>query len=263
MPELPEVESFRRIIEKTSMKKVIHAINLQAPNMLLKTTSAQLEKTLINNSFESTSRHGKFLFIQLKANGSLMLHFGLSGDVEFKKPGQDPPERFALQFHFEDDSSLFFTDTRKMGKIAIVEGMNSFIEERGYGPDVLNIKKTEFLSKAGGKKAAIKTVLMDQNVIAGVGNEYSDEILFETGIHPASATAALSEEQLTEIYKTMVSVIKESVKGNADREKLSHMFFLDNRKAGLTCPNCKSKTQSQTIGGRSSFFCKKCQKLYK
>lgn len=262
MPELPEVESFKKYIDKTSIGKPIELIRLMAPKMLLNTTEKKLKSALVGNSFENTFRHGKFLFIELKKGGNLLLHFGLTGDLLFTKAGEEPPEKFALRLHFHDDSDLFFTDTRKMGKIALVVDIKSFIAERGYGKDALKITKQEFVERLKKKKVAIKTVLMDQKILAGVGNEFSDEILFEAKIHPATPTINLSEKQLQSIYALMVSILKRSVKHNADREKLAQYFFLENRKAGLDCPNCNGKTAFQTIGGRSSYFCPSCQKKY-
>lgn len=263
MPELPEVESFRKRIDKTSLGKKIALANLLSPNMLLDTTTAELLRILEGNSLESTHRLGKFLFIILKKGGNLLVHFGLTGDVEYIKPGEERPDKYALGLHFEDDSALFFTDTRKLGKIALVDNIDKFVRERKYGVDALSIKEKEFVEKIRGKKAAIKTVLMDQNILAGVGNEYSDEILFQTKIHPAQPTVSLSEKQLLEVFKAMQSILKEAVRVNADREKLTHYFFLDNRKEGLTCPRCNAKTGSETIGGRSSYFCPKCQRIPK
>jgi formamidopyrimidine-DNA glycosylase len=262
MPELPEVETYKKYIDKTSVGKPIDLIKLLAPKMLLKTTEKKLKSTLVGNVFKDTFRHGKFLFIKLRKGGNLLLHFGLTGDLSFTRPGEEPPPRFVLRFHFHDDSDLFFTDTRKMGKIALVDNIQSFINERGYGKDALKITKQEFVETLKKKKVAIKTVLMDQKILAGVGNEFSDEILFEAKIHPATPTINLSPKQLQTIYTLMVSILKQSVKHNANREKLSQYFFLENRKAELVCPNCNGKTAFQTIGGRSSYFCPTCQKKY-
>jgi formamidopyrimidine-DNA glycosylase len=262
MPELPEVESFRKYIVKTSLDKKIEVARLASPGMLLHTTEKNLIKVLQGNEFESTFRHGKFLFIKLKDHGNLMLHFGLTGDLEYVRPGENPPEKFALQFHFTDDSALFFTDTRKMGKIALVDDVDSFIKSRGYGTDALKIREDDFIQKIQKRKVAIKTVLMDQKIVAGVGNEFSDQILFQTKIHPATITTALPARQLKAVYQSMVNILREAVKANSKRDKLEHYFFLDNRKAGLSCPRCKGKTAFQTIGGRSSYFCPRCQKKY-
>lgn len=263
MPELPEVETFRRFIEKTSLNKRIDTIKIMAPKMLEGCTATSLRKKITDNAFDSTHRHGKFLFAGLKNGGYLMLHFGLTGHLHYVKPGEEAPSRSAIQFHFEDDSSLYFSDTRKLGKISLVKNVESFVAERGYGEDALKIAESEFVELIRKKKVAIKTVLMDQKIVAGVGNEFSDEILFQTRIHPGSLALSLSIAQLKSIFSTMRSILGESVKRRGDREKLEHYFFLDNRKAGLLCPRCGAGTASLTIGGRSSYFCPRCQRLHR
>lgn len=189
------------------------------------------------------------------------MHFGLTGDVAFINPGEPPPSRFALACHFDDDSSFFFTDTRKFGKISLVDNIEEFIKGRDYGADALKIGLRDFISSIQGRKGPIKSVLMDQKLIAGVGNEYSDEILFQIKIHPATPTLNLTPRHLEKVHVKMVEILKEAVKKRADRGKLTQYFFLEHRKAGLICPRCGGKTAHQSIGGRSSYFCPKCQKL--
>lgn len=263
MPELPEVESFGKYIRKTSLHKKIEVVKLTSPLVLQGITARKLTQALEGNMFEDTQRHGKFLFVELKKNGYLMLHFGLTGDLEYFRSDETPPRFAVLMLHFADGHTLAFTDSRKLGKITLVDDVEKFIEKRGYGKDALKISDDEFLKLFSKRKVAIKTALMNQKIIAGVGNEFSDEILFQCKIHPESVSNKLSEAQLRKIYKETVSILKEAVKHNAERSKLEHYFFLDNRKAGLKCPRCKGETEFKTIGGRSAYFCPSCQKLYK
>lgn len=262
MPELPEVESFKKYIDKTSLHQKIEVIKLTTSKVLLNTKEKELQVKVMGNFLEETFRHGKFLFIKLHKHGNLLLHFGLTGDLVFVKSDADPPRIFVLQLHFENGNSLYFTDTRKMGKVGLVDDIETFIAERGYGEDALKIKGKDFINRLEKKRVAVKTTLMNQKLVSGVGNEFSDEILFQVGIHPASITAKLSTAQLKTIYREMVSILKEAIKHNAERSKLDHYFFLDNRKAGLKCPGCKGTTAFETVGGRSAYFCPSCQKLY-
>jgi formamidopyrimidine-DNA glycosylase len=263
MPELPEVESFKKVIDDCALDKQIDVVKFLAPNMLLNLSGRKLKATLTGNAFQGTIRHGKFLFISLRRGGNLLLHFGLSGDVACIEPGEAPPLRFVLHCHFSDDSSFFFTDTRKLGKISLVADVEEFILGRRYGKDALKISVSDFIKSTSNRKTPIKSVLMDQKLVAGVGNEYSDEILFQTKIHPATPAQNLSAKQLEDIHGKMNGILKEAVKKRADRVKLDQFFFLGHRKAGLVCPRCGGKTAHQSIGGRSSYFCPKCQKLIK
>jgi formamidopyrimidine-DNA glycosylase len=262
MPELPEVETYRKYVEETSIGKRIENVQLRTQGMLLDTTDKELRGTLEGNTFVDTFRHGKFLFIRLKSKESLMLHFGMTGDLDYTKTTHQPGS-YAMLFQFRNKHQLVFSDVRRLGRIALMNDVEAFIKKRGYGIDALVITQEELLRKFARKRTPIKASLMDQKVVAGVGNEYSDEILFQCRIHPASSTAKLSERQLSEIYKVMLSTLKKAVRKRAERKKMIEFFFLENRKAGLVCPRCKGKIEWETIGGRSSYFCPSCQELYR
>jgi len=263
MPELPEVESFKRYFDKTSLRQKIKRVRLSAPGMLFHSTEKEVLDNLEGNTFTATHRHGKFFFALLKRNGALMLHFGMTGDLVYYTPDKKSPIRFALLIEFANGKNLAFQDTRKLGMIGWVDDVDAFIQRHGYGKDALKISEREFVASIQRRKTAIKTTIMNQRVVAGVGNEYSDEILFRARIHPESPANALNEAQLKEIYAEMKSILKDAVKRRADRKKMSQYFFLENRQAGLKCPEgCKGFTEFRTIGGRSAYFCPSCQKLY-
>jgi formamidopyrimidine-DNA glycosylase len=270
MPELPEVESFRNYLEKHALNKVIKEAEAANPYMLQDVSKKELEAVLKGNAFVSTHRHGKFLFVKLKKGGYLMMHFGMTGYFESYEAGEKVPY-FALLLTFPGGEKFAFVDRRKLGKVSLLEDVEAFIQKRGYGTDALKITQKQFLEALKPRRTAIKTALMAQNIIAGVGNEFSDEILFQAGIHPESKASALSQKQLILIFKEMQKILKKAVKADADRDKLREYFFLDNRKAGLPCPSrspsadgqagCKGRTVLKTIGGRSSYFCPSCQEL--
>jgi formamidopyrimidine-DNA glycosylase len=262
MPELPEVENFKNYIDETSLHQKIAAIQIAAPELLVNTTIDILRDTLKGNVFEDTFRHGKFLFIRLLKNGFLMLHFGMTGDLLYYTPDKKYPKVYVLLIQFENGRNLAFSDQRRLGKIGLVKNVESFIKDRGYGKDALKISLEEFIALFQKRRIAIKTALMNQKIVAGVGNEFSDEILFQSKVHPESKSNVLPIEKLKEIYQHMLAILQEAIEQNADRSKLEHYFFLDHRKEGLKCPECKGETKLRTIGGRSSYFCPSCQKLY-
>lgn len=180
--------------------------------------------------------------------------FCMTGDLEYYTPDIKHPRVYVLMLAFTDGNNLVFTDSRRLGKIAIVDDVDAFIHERGYGVDALKISEAAFINIFQKRRKAIKTALMDQKIIAGVGNEFSDEILFQARIHPMSIAAKLTKAQLRKIYHAMVTILKEAVGHNADRSKLEHYFFLGNRKEGLKCPGCRGTTEFKTVGGRSRIF---------
>ena len=262
MPELPEVEHFKKFIDDYALHQKIALAKLATRELLLHTDGNELIEVLTGNSFKGTFRHGKFLFIQLHSKGFLMLHFGMTGDLLYHTPDKKSPKAYVLMIQFSNGKNLLFSDSRKLGKIALVKSPEDFITQRGYGTDALKVSWEDFLLKLGKRRVAIKTGLMNQKIIAGVGNEFSDEILFMSGIHPSSAANKLGMSKLKDVYQNMKKVLTEAVKHDADRSKLEHHFFLGNRRAGLTCLRCGGETEFETIGGRSSYFCPSCQKLY-
>lgn len=261
MPELPEVESFKQYLEDTSLRKEISGAVLHHDHMLQHTSKAALIKALKGNKLAGAIRHGKFLFVRLAKGGNLLVHFGLTGDFHFVEKSEKEPRFTSLLIKFKNGSALAYTDPRQMGMLGLVEDVDAFIEKRGYGPDALTVSKDEFLERFEGRRTNIKTALMNQKLIAGVGNEYSDEILFQVGLHPESRVDKLSKKLLENIYKKMRKILEKAVDANAERDLLSDYFFLDNRKAGLECPNCKGETEFKTVGGRSAYFCPDCQEL--
>jgi formamidopyrimidine-DNA glycosylase len=264
MPELPEVESFKRYFDKTSLRQKIKRVRLDAPGMLFQSTEKEILDNLEGNVFTKTRRHGKFFFAELKHDGALLLHFGMTGEFVYYKPDKKSPKRFALLIEFSNGKNLAFQDTRKLGMIGWVDDVDAFIQRQGYGEDALKLTAKDFIASLKKRKTAIKTAIMNQRIVAGVGNEYSDEILFRSRIHPESPANALSDVQLKAIHAHMKSVLKVAVKRRAAEKKMSGFFFLENRRAGLKCPEgCKGVTAFKTIGGRSAYFCPSCQKLYR
>jgi formamidopyrimidine-DNA glycosylase len=261
MPELPEVESFRRYVEETSLNQEISGVSFRNEHMLLNTSKAKLVKTLKGNKLAGTLRHGKYLFIRLAKGGHLLLHFGLTGDVAYVDEKDDEPRFTVLLLEFKKSGSFAFTDSRQMGKVGLVDDVNKFLRNKGWGPDALQVTKDEFIDRFESRRTNIKTALMNQKLVAGVGNEFSDEILFQCGLHPESRVDKLGRKGLENVYKQMVTILKKAVSVNADRDRLSQYFFPGNRKAGLECPRCGGKTEFKTVGGRSAYFCPSCQEL--
>lgn len=262
MPELPEVESFRKFVDEHALDQKIECIHLSTSKLLWKTTGKALKEALVGNKLVATQRHGKFLFVELNQRGFLLFHFGMTGDFHYGKASELNHPSYILSIQFTNNHVLLFSDSRMFGEIALIESVEDFIQTRGYGPDALQIGEKEFVSLMSQRKAAVKTVLMNQKMLAGVGNEFSDAILFQCRIHPLSQANSLKKEQVEEMHSVMKKILKEAVKVDADRSKLNHYFLLNQRKAGLRCVRCNGKTEWMEIGGRSSYFCPSCQKLY-
>ncbi len=257
MPELPEVESYRMVIEDHCLGKTISGIDVPVPSLLKGTTVNGIKKHFEGTKLASTLRHGKYLFVRSSQGKWLFFHFGLTGDLTFSSG--EPPRFSAIIFHFKK-GMLCYADMRKFGRFGLVEDPLEFLKEKKWGPDALSISWNDFKERVSKKAVSIKTVLMDQKIIAGIGNEYSDEILFRTRIHPEKKASTITSEKLSEIHKTIHSVLKGAIKAEAERSRMKKYHFVVNRKPGNDCPRCGRPVRSSTVGGRTAYYCPFCQK---
>ncbi len=262
MPELPEVETFRRYFNRTSLNKKIEKVDVQSKRMLQDISSRSLQVQLKKVKFTKTSRHAKYLFAHTNNNKILVLHFGMTGSLHYFKNEDEKPNHTRLQINFKNGYHLVFDCPRKFGKIYLINDKEKFIEKKNLGPDPLsgNMNLTYFRKIPEHKKGPIKTILMDQKTIGGIGNLYSDEILFNAGIHPSSKTEKLNDDQIKIIYRMMHKVLNKAINVKAVESKMPRTYLLPNREKGADCPRCKGKIKRQTIGGRTAYFCDKHQK---
>jgi len=264
MPELPEVESFRRYMNSTSLHKKISGIKVKSGTILGKNTSVQLlQKKLKNRQLISTSGYGKYLFAKTDNDNFIVMHFGMTGYLNYYKNSDEATRFERAIINFKNKYHLAFDDGRKLGRIYFTEDDKDFIKRKRLGVDPIRekINFNSFKEILNKKKSSVKSVLMNQQILAGIGNIYSDEILFQAKIHPKSALDKLKEKDLKNIFTKIKQVLNGAIKKDADPEKLPKNFLLHFRKTGKNCPVCSGPIKRSTIGGRSSYYCSKHQKL--
>ncbi|MEO8399624.1 MAG: DNA-formamidopyrimidine glycosylase [Ignavibacteriaceae bacterium] len=262
MPELPEVESFRKYFHSNALNKKIKNAEVESSKMLGKISSKSLQKNLKGSNFKSTKRHGKNLFAELNNNKWLLLHFGMSGFLKYYKNKSEAPKHIRLLIDFENGWHLAFDDLRKFGKIDLVDDADGYIKKKKLGADPIEDKISfkKFYELLQNKKGTIKSILLNQQIIAGIGNLYSDEILFQAGIHPGLSIKKIKENEFKNIYNKMNSVLKKAISVKADENKFPKSYLFVHRKTGDDCPKCSGEIDKKTIAGRTSYFCKKHQK---
>ena len=262
MPELPEVESFKQYMNSTSLHKKIKEVDVLNKKILTKISPASLKRNLKGSKFKSTKRHGKNMFAQLSNKKWLTIHFGMTGYLKYFKNKEDAPDHTRLLVKFNNGYNLAYDCMRMFGKVGLTDDVSEYIKKKKLGLDPLEDKFNfkNFYELFNGRAGAIKSALMNQSILAGLGNIYSDEILFQAGIHPASKIENLKEDDLKTIYQKINTVIKKAISIKADSEKFPKSYLLNDRKTGTGCPKCSGKIMKKTIGGRSSYFCNKHQK---
>ncbi|MGC8843316.1 MAG: DNA-formamidopyrimidine glycosylase [bacterium] len=265
MPELPEVETIRRGLEATIVGKTIVNVDVLDPYML-SIPPEEFKERLKGRKIERVRRRGKYLIFELDGDEELIIHLRMTGQLRLNEG-----EYTRLIFHI-DGMKLYFSDLRRMGEMHLVrKGSYENIEGLAtMGPEPLSESFTlsylmDVLKKKGGK---IKAVLMDQAVVAGIGNIYANEILFEAGIHPERPAKSLTQKEIEAIYNATKKILQEALA--AGGETFSNYVNIYGeagtyqprvyRREGERCLRCGELIVSETIGGRSSYFCPNCQR---
>ncbi len=260
MPELPEVENFRFFFNEHALRQVIQKVKITDSGILVNPERAkEIEQFLQGKQFTHTFRHGKYMFAQLSSNKWLMIHFGMSGFLRYRSESAAPHKHDRVLFYFTNHHYLAFNCMRKFGKTDIISTPQNFISERKFGPDALNISLSRFQQILEGRKRSIKSALLTQNVIAGVGNLYADEALYQSRIYPNSKIGDLNSSQINRLHEILVSILQTAVEFQTDYGKFPKNFFIHHRKKDGTCPRCGSTLNRLKIAQRTTYFCPSCQ----
>jgi formamidopyrimidine-DNA glycosylase len=260
MPELPEVENFKRYLDTTSLHQRIIDIDVRDAYVLKGVSARELARGLKGRRFISSRRHGKHLFVRIDGDLWLRLHFGMTASLHHFKNDQNPPRDARVLFSFTNHGRLAFDDQRKFGEVGLLRDVDEFLQERALGRDALKISFLQFKEIIGQHHGAVKAILLNQRLIAGIGNLYADEILFHARIHPATQASALKEKTVAKLFRTTRDILKKAIEANADADLMPKSWLLPHRGKRGKCPRCGRELKSATIGGRTAWFCVHCQK---
>ena len=260
MPELPDVETFKRYLDATSLHQRITCIDVRSAYVLKGVSARELARRLKGRSFESSRRHGKHLFVRVDGQAWLRLHFGMTGSLQYFKHDKQAPKHTRVLFVFAKAYRLAFEDQRKFGEVGLLKDVDEYLKKRGLGPDALDISLSRFRERLRTHRGAVKSILLNQKLIAGIGNIYADEILFRARIHPATEVSALKEKKVAELFRATRYILKKAIEAKADVDLMPKSWLLPHRGKGGRCPRCGRALKSATIGGRTAWFCPCCQK---
>jgi len=271
MPELPEVETIARTLAPSLIGRVIAGIELLYRPLLRGGRPGRL-RGLIGRRVLGVRRRGKMLLIPIEGGRTLVFHLKMTGQFLFAGAAEPRDKHVRLAVRFEDGrNELRFRDVRKFGFLLCLDGPpeSSCGELSGLGPEPLEIGLPEFGAILKARKGRIKSLLLDQTRIAGIGNIYADEMLFDAGIHPETRASTLTKPSVARLHTSMTKVLSEAIAakgstlqdyrdadGNEGSFQDSHRVY--DRK-GEPCVVCGGPVRMKRIGGRSSHFCPRCQ----
>jgi len=267
MPELPEVETIRNELSPHIIGHTITGITLFWEGIVRQPTLEEFNSRIIGETITGVGRRGKYLFFSLTSGQTLVIHLKMTGSLWLT-----PPDRFIRAvIHLDGGVKIYFRDPRKFGVMWLVEDKNTVSAK--LGPEPLEAGfTTETLAKAlSGRKAPIKALLCDQNVIAGIGNMYADEALFLAKIHPMRAGGSLKPAEIKRLYNAIRQVLAAAIvnKGASvdtyfrpdGQIGTAHFQFRVAHRRGESCPICDTPLQRLPVRNRGSYFCPRCQPL--
>lgn len=272
MPEIAEVETVRKILKKQILNKVIIDVKVFYSDMIDSDVN-EFKKEIIGKTFNDILRRGKWLIFDLDGY-YLISHLRMEGKYFIKTKDEYISKHEHVIFEFSDNTTLRYHDTRKFGRMKLLkkDDINNCVEiqKQGLEPGDKNLDGKYLLEKFKNKRLPIKTTLLDQTIISGLGNIYADEVLFESGINPLRKTNEITLDEADKICETSSKIIQKAIEcgGTTIRSYTSSLGVKGNYQDYLTvhsrenkkCKVCESLIKRITVNGRSTYFCPKCQK---
>lgn len=276
MPELPEVETIRRDLEKELVGKAVLDVTSSAPKVLQPSPQAVL-KAIKGKKFEGFERKGKLLIVRLSGGKTLGIHLRLTGRLLIRKEGDPPDEWQRVVIKLSGGKELRFSDLRLFGYIKLFKDekeVEEILSKLGPEPLSKELDGEKFYEIIHRTSRPIKIALLDQKLISGIGNIYANEALFEAGVHPLTKANQLTKAQVASLYNAIEQVLKEGLEARgatiADemyRDAYGRRGGYEEKvriyqQAGKPCPKCGAEIRYLKVGQRGTFVCPKCQQKH-
>jgi formamidopyrimidine-DNA glycosylase len=276
MPELPEVEHVVRALRRVVVGRRIVAAEVTLPKLIAPTSPSAFKRKIKGSTITGVSRRGKFILIELDSDRILAVHLRMTGKFLYLSADDELPKHARAVFYLDNDRRLVFSDQRKFGVIRLVaksrlsrtKGIGELAPEPfsddfnvGYLKDIL-----------GRSRRSLKTLLLDQTRVLGLGNIYAAEALFRAGINPFNIAAELSTKRIARLHVEILEVLQEAISDSStSRIDLEHpdgftygeafeRFWQVYEREGEPCVKCGARIRRVTHGGRSTYWCPRCQR---
>jgi formamidopyrimidine-DNA glycosylase len=285
VPELPELEALVRDVGPLVVGRTIRGFEVHKPK-LFNAVPGLSEEDLVGLRIERVTRRGKYTVWELSGDLSLVVHLKLAGQmVLVDREGNElahgghpvpmwgtplPHKATHIVFQLDDDSVLYLTDIRQFARLHLMPDRDvaAFLKKQKLGPEPLTRRFTaaELARKLGRRSIALKPAVMDQSVVGGIGNIYTDEALWKARLHPRRVASSLTEAEVARLHRAIRAVLDYAVKEGAafvpQGKAISDRDFpYCHGRAGSPCPRCRKIIEKDYVGGRGTHFCPRCQKL--
>ncbi|MBI2852522.1 MAG: bifunctional DNA-formamidopyrimidine glycosylase/DNA-(apurinic or apyrimidinic site) lyase [Chloroflexi bacterium] len=269
MPELPEVETIKNELTPIIIGRTITGVTLLWEKMVRQPSLDEFRSRLTGRKITSLSRRGKYLLIRLNGEDWLVIHLKMTGALIVSRDLSEPPRFTRAIIELDDGSRIFFRDPRKFGMMQLVKDTSSVVGDLGPEPLEPGFTPALLAEILAGRKAPIKAILCDQNIIAGIGNMYADETLFRAKIHPLRTGASLTPDEVRYLHRAIIDVLRAGIENKGasvenyfrpDGSKgTAHIEFRVAHQRGEPCCQCGTPIERIAVRGRGTYFCPKCQ----
>ena len=272
MPELPEVETIRRQLEPEITGRRIVAAEVLDERWARPTRPRKVERALAGRTIEGVERRGKYLLLRLEGDSTLAMHLRMTGNLLLEDGSPDPPYLRA-QLRLDGGRRLLFTDPRRFGHAVVLrdhELDEYFAARLGVEPLSDALTAAELCRRAAGRRAPLKSFLLNQLGVAGIGNIYADEALFRAELHPLSPAGSMKPEDCERLRLGIVEALEAGLRsGGASiddyrdargQQGAMQDEFLVHTREGKPCPRCGGEIERIVVAGRSTYFCPSCQR---
>lgn len=276
MPEMPEVETVRRSLIPLVKGKTIKKVTLWYPKIIA-TDKEKFVQELPGKKILDIDRYAKYLLFRLSDNLTIVSHLRMEGKYHLVNSDAVKDKHDHVEFEFTDGSALRYNDVRKFGRMELIvtgtEREATGIGKLGLEPNTANFTEEYLISKLKTKKKNIKNALLDQTIVAGLGNIYVDEVLWQSGIHPLSAANKIPLDKVKVLHQNINQEIMLAIRlrgttvhtyldANGDEGGFQNYLKVYGH-AGEKCAKCGTVLEKIKVNGRGTTFCPKCQVMYK
>lgn len=276
MPELPEVQVVINSLNEKIINHIFTDINIFVPKIIKNIEIDEFKKSIKNSKIISFNRKGKYIIINLSNEKSWIVHLRMEGKFFVSNQNEYKINKHTIAlFHLNNNKTLAFEDTRRFATFDIIntKDINFFLPLSKVNKDPIDstFSYLDFYNKVSKLNKKIKTTLLDQSIISGIGNIYADEILFDVKIHPETISKNLTKNDCKNICESAKKILLESIKHNGTTissfkfngiESGSYQNYLKiHNKKIKNCFNCENKIKFIKINGRGTYICEDCQKI--
>jgi formamidopyrimidine-DNA glycosylase len=259
MPELPDVEVYRQRLVDATRRRRLEGAQVHDQYVLAGTSARALGERLRDARVATTRRHGKTLYAVLGTPPHLRLHFGMTGDLVPAGSDDPTPEHTRVVLDLSDGRRLQFVDQRRLGEVGLVDDVDADIAEHGLGLDVLDLDERALRDLLGGSRGGLKALLTDQKQVAGLGNIYTDEVLFHARLDPRRPAADVSPAGVRRLHRQVRRVVDRAVEAGAEPGAMPRRWLLHHREDHAECPRGNGTIRSFSVSGRRGYWCPACQ----